>query len=80
MGKVKSNEIEKKNGKVKRTEIITNEEVLENTILNRSIISDSSNRQIAFFGHVMRKSKLEDLAVTCKIAEKRARRKTIFTD
>ena len=67
MGKVKSNEIEKKNGKVKRTEIITNEEVLKNTISNRSIISDSSNRQIAFFGHVMRKSKLENLQLPVKL-------------
>jgi len=45
-------------------------------------MSDISKRQISFFGHVMRKDKLEYLAVTGKIVGKRTRgrRRTLFTD
>ena len=68
--------------KVKWTEKITNEEVLNKTIHKSNIMSDILKRQISFFRHVMRKDKPEYLAVTGKIVGKRAcgRRRMPFTD
>jgi len=45
-------------------------------------MSDISKEQISFFGHIMRKDKLEYLAVTGKIVGKRTRgsRRMLFTD
>jgi len=45
-------------------------------------MSDTSNRQVSFLGHIMRKDKLEYIAVTGKIVGKitRGRRRTLFTD
>ena len=69
-------------GKVKWTEKITNEKVLNKTIQKSNIITDILKRQITFFGHIMRKDKLEYLAVTGKIVGNRARRRrrTLFPD
>ena len=68
--------------KVKWTEKISNEEVLNKTIQNNNIMSDILKRQMSFFGHIMRKGKLEYLVFTGKIVGKRARgrRRTLFTD
>ena len=68
--------------KVKWTEKITNEEVLNKTIQNSNIMSDISKRQISFFGHIMRKDKLEYVVVTGKIVGKRThgRRRMLFTN
>ena len=68
--------------KVKWTEKITNEEVLNKTIQKSNIMLDISKRQISFFGHMMRKGKLEYLAVNGKKVGKRTRggRRTLFTD
>jgi len=68
--------------KVKWTEKITNEEVLNKIIKKSNIMSDISKRQISFFGHILRKDKLEYLAVTGKVVGKRTRgrRRTLFTD
>ena len=68
--------------KVKWTEKITTEEVMNKTIQKSNIMSDISKRQISFFGHIMRKNKLEYLAVTGKIVGKRTRgrKRTLFTD
>ena len=41
--------------KVKWTEKIANEEVLNKTIQKSSIMPDISKRQISFYGHIMRK-------------------------
>ena len=57
--------------KAKWTEKITNEEVLNQTIQKSNIMSDMSNKQISFFGHIARKDKLEYLAATGKIVGKR---------
>ena len=67
--------------KLKWTEKITNEEVLNKIIKNSNIMSDISQRQISFFGHMMRKDNLEYLAVTGKIVGNRTRGKkgTLFT-
>ena len=67
---------------MKWTEKITNEEVLTKTIKKSNIMSDISKRQISLFGHIIRKDKLEYLAVTGKVVGKRTRgrRRTLFTD
>ena len=59
--------------KVKWTEKITNEEVLNKTVQNSNIMLDISKRQISFSGHIMRKDKLEYPVVTGKIVGKRTR-------
>ena len=56
--------------KVKWTEKITNEEVLNNKIQKSNIMLDISKRQISFFGHIMGKDKLEYVADSCKIVGK----------
>ena len=68
--------------KVKWTEKITNEEVLNTTIQKSNIMSDISKRKIVFFGHIMRNDKLEYLAVTGEVVGNRARgrRRPLFTD
>jgi len=68
--------------KVKWTEKITNEEVLNKIIKKSNIMSDISKRQISFFGHMMWKDELEYLAATSKKVGKRTRgrRRTLFTD
>ena len=68
--------------KVRWTEKITNEEVLNKTIQTCSIMSDISKIQISFFEHIMTKDKLEYLVVTGKIVGKRTRerRRMLFTN
>ena len=68
--------------KVKWTEKITNEEVLNQTDEKSNIMSDISKKQISFFRHIMRKDKLDYLAVTSKIVGKRTRgrRRMLFTN
>ena len=67
--------------KVKWTEKFINEEALNRTIQEGNIMSDISKIQISFFGHIMRKDKLEYLGVTGKIVGKRSRgrRRPLFT-
>ena len=55
------------------TERITNAEVLERSSTRRSLIQSLAKRQLSFFGHVMRKEGLENLATTGYIHGKRAR-------
>ena len=58
--------VSEENGKVEWTEKITNEKVLNKKSQKFSIFSDIAKRQISFFGHIMRKDKLEYLARTGK--------------
>ena len=51
----------------------TNEEILQQTGQKRELLKNVMNRQLQFFGHVMRKQKLEHVVICGKIREKRAR-------
>ena len=51
----------------------TNEEILQQTGQKRELLKDVMNRQLPFFGHVMRKQKLEHVVICEKIRGKRAR-------
>ena len=51
----------------------TNEAVLEEAETTRSLIKNIRKRQATFFGHVMRREKLEHLATTGKLDGKRSR-------
>ena len=51
----------------------TNEEILQQTEQKRELLKNVMNRQLQFFGHVMRKRKLEHLVICGKIRGKRAR-------
>ena len=53
----------------------TNEQVLRETIGKRKLIQKIVQRQVSFFGHVMRKGQLEDIVTTAKINGKRKRGK-----
>jgi len=59
--------VSEENGKGEWTEKITNEKVLNKKSQKISILSDITKRQISFFGHIMRKDKLEYLTLTGKI-------------
>ena len=52
---------------------MTNEEVLRRAKTKRWIIQTIAKRQVSFFGHVMRKEKIEQLVTTGKIIGKRSR-------
>ena len=47
----------------------TNEQVLRETIGERNIIQKIVQRQVSFFGHVMRKGQLENIVATAKKME-----------
>ena len=51
----------------------TNEEILQQTGQKRELLKNVMNRQLQFFGHVMRKQKLEHVVICGKIREKCAR-------
>ena len=53
----------------------TNEQVLRETIGKRKLIQKNVQRQVSFFGHVMRKGQLENIVRTAKINGKRKRGK-----
>ena len=49
------------------------EEILQQTGQKRELLKNVTNRQLQFFGHVMRKQNLEHAVMCGKIQEKRAR-------
>ena len=51
----------------------TNEEILQQTEQKRELLNDVMNRQLQFFGNVMRKQKLEHVIICGKTRGKRAR-------
>ena len=51
----------------------TNVEILQQTGQKRELLKNVMNRQLQFFGHVMRKQKLEHVVICGKIRGKRAR-------
>ena len=51
----------------------TYEEILQQTGQKRKLLKNVMNRQLQFFGHVMRKQKLEHVVICGKIRGKRAR-------
>ena len=51
----------------------TNEEILQQTGQKRELLKNVMSRQLQFFGHVMRKQKLEHVVICGKIRGKRAR-------
>ena len=53
----------------------TNEQVLRETIGKRKLIQKIVQRQMSFFGHVMKKGQLENIVTTAKINGKRKRGK-----
>ena len=53
----------------------TNEQVLRETIGKRKLMQKIVQRQVSFFGHVMRKGQLENIVTTAKINGKRKRGK-----
>ena len=59
--------------KIAWTEKKTNEEILNEIGIERSLIVTIKKRQLSFFGHMMRKEGLEHLAITGKVEGKRAR-------
>ena len=59
--------------KVNRIDKVTNEEVLHRAGTKRWIIRTIAKRQVSFFGHVIRKEKIEQLVTTGKIIGRRSR-------
>ena len=55
------------------TEHVTNVEVLLRANTKRKLLSEMVNRQVTFFGHVMRKEEMENLVTTGYVEAKRAR-------
>ena len=55
------------------TEHVTNVEVLRRANTKRKLLSEMVNRQVKFFGHVMRKEEMENLVTTGYVEGKRAR-------
>ena len=51
----------------------TNEEILRRANVDSTLMKDIVKRQMKFFGHIIRKEKLENLVVTGSIEGKRAR-------
>ena len=51
----------------------TNEEILQQTGQKRELLKNAINKQLQFFGRVMRKQKLEHVVICGKIQGKRAR-------
>jgi len=64
------------------TDRVTNTEVLHRTNLQRTLMKDIVRRQMAFFGHIIRKEEIENLVVTGYVEGKRAKgrqRETFLT-
>ena len=53
-------------------DMVTNEEVLRRSNVDKTLMKDIVKRQIELFGHVIRKEELENLVVTGFIEGKRA--------
>src|SRR5579872_6311482 len=53
------------------TRHITNEEVLNKMAITRIILNTVRNRQMSFFGHVMRNKEIENIIISGKIEGKR---------
>ena len=59
--------------RISYTEHVTNVEVLRRANTKRKRISEMVNRQMKFFGHVMRKQEMENLVTTGYVEGNRAR-------
>ena len=59
--------------RISYTEHVTNVEVLRRANTKRKLLSEMVNRQVKFFGHVMRKDEMENLVTTGYVEGKRAR-------
>ena len=59
--------------RISYTRHITNEEVLNRMATTRNLINTIRNRQMSFFGHVMRNKDIENLSISGKIEGKRCR-------
>ena len=59
--------------RISYTEHVTNVEVLHRANTKRKLLSEMVNRQVKFFGHVMRKEEMENLVTTGYVEGKRAR-------
>ena len=55
------------------TDHVTNVEVLRRANTKRKLLSEIVNKQVKFFGHVMRKEEMENLVTTGYLEGKRAR-------
>ena len=59
--------------RISYTKHVTNVEVLRRANTKREILNEMLNRQVKFFGHVMRKEEVENLVTTGYVEGKRAR-------
>ena len=59
--------------RISYTEHVTNVEVLRRAHTTRKLMNEMVNRQVKFYGHVMRKDKIENLVSTGYVEGKRAR-------
>ena len=59
--------------RISYTEHVTHVEVLRRANTKRKLLSEMVNRQVKFFGHVMRKEEIENLVTTGYVEGKRAR-------
>ena len=68
--------------RISYTDRKTNEEVLAMANFERDLLKTIHKRRLNFFGHIMRKGKLENISITGKIAGKRApgRQRITFLD
>ncbi|GFN78614.1 endonuclease-reverse transcriptase [Plakobranchus ocellatus] len=69
------NVVPQKNARISWTAKKTNDTVLEEAHTTRLLISKIRKRQATFFGHVMRREKLENLVTTGMLEGKRSRGK-----
>jgi len=54
------------------TDMVSNKAVLRHANTDRQLMWNILSRQLRFVGHVLRKEKLEEIAVTCRIEAKRS--------
>ena len=59
--------------RISYTEHVTNVEVLRSANTKRKLLREMVNRQVKFFGHVMRKEEMENLVTTGNVEGKRGR-------
>ena len=55
------------------TQHVTNEEVIRSTNTIKKLLNEIVNRQVKFFGHIMRKVEVETLVMTSFVKGKKAR-------
>src|SRR3984893_15952522 len=65
--------------RISYTRHITNEEVLNRMATTRIILNTARNRQMSFFGHVMRNNEIENIIISGKIEGKRCKRRQRIT-